>query len=96
MGKEGKRDPVNHRTPAQKREDQRKRRQTEKEKKAGVLRKKARRAMERAGKVKKGDGKDVHHKKPIAKGGTSTPGNLSVKARHANRSVTKRSPSNKK
>ena len=36
---------------------------------------KARRMMEKAGKVHKGDGKDVDHTKPLSKGGKTTPGN---------------------
>lgn len=49
-------------------------------------RNKARRAMEDAGKVRKGDGKDVDHKTPISKGGKTTPGNLRVQTASANRS----------
>ena len=37
-------------------------------------RKAARRLMEKEGKVKKGDGKDVAHKKPLAKGGSNKKG----------------------
>ena len=37
-----------------------------------------RRDMEKKGLVKKGDGKDVIHKKPLSQGGTNSPGNLSV------------------
>ena len=39
---------------------------------------KARRMMEKAGKVHKGDGKDVDHKTPLSKGGTSSRSNLRV------------------
>lgn len=48
-------------------------------------RKKARRMMEKEGKVKKGDGKDVDHKKPMRSGGKSTKGNLRVRSKKANR-----------
>ena len=48
-------------------------------------RNKARRMMEKAGEVKKGDGKDVHHVKPMAKGGKTTKGNLRVTSKAANR-----------
>jgi len=46
----------------------------------------ARREMEKEGKVKKGDGKDVDHKKPISKGGKNGKGNLRVKDASENRS----------
>lgn len=54
---------------------------------------KARRLMEKAGKVHKGDGKDVDHKKPLSKGGTSTKSNLRVVSRHTNRSFRRNSDS---
>lgn len=38
------------------------------------------------GRVKKGDGKDVDHKKPIAKGGGNALSNLRVQSQHSNRS----------
>ncbi len=41
--------------------------------------------MEKKGKVKKGDGKDVDHKKPMRSGGKTTSGNLRVRSRSANR-----------
>ena len=46
----------------------------------------ARRKMTASGKVKKGDGKDVAHKKPLAKGGSNKKGNLKVANRSKNRS----------
>lgn len=48
-------------------------------------RNKARAAMERDGKVSKGDGKDVDHKKPLKNGGTNHKSNLEVKSQTANR-----------
>ena len=45
---------------------------TEASKKDRAQRNKARRIMEREGVVKKGDGKDVDHKKPLSKGGTTS------------------------
>ena len=51
----------------------------------------ARRAMVQAGKVHKGDGKDVDHKKPIAKGGGNAPSNLRVRSKSANRSFKRNS-----
>lgn len=47
---------------------------------------KARRLMEKAGKVRKGDGKDVDHRTPLSKGGTTTRKNLRVVSRSSNRS----------
>lgn len=49
-------------------------------------RKKLRRAMEKDGKVHKGDGKDVDHKDPLSKGGGNTKRNARVTSAHANRS----------
>ena len=46
----------------------------------------ARREMERAGRVHKGDGKDVDHKTPLSKGGTNSKSNLRVVSQHTNRS----------
>lgn len=52
---------------------------------------KARRMLEREGLVHKGDGKDVDHKKPLSKGGTTTRSNLRVKSASANRSYKRKS-----
>jgi hypothetical protein len=49
-------------------------------------RNKARRALEKAGLVHKGDGKDVDHERPISKGGGNSKGNLRVQSKSANRS----------
>ena len=46
----------------------------------------ARAALTKAGRVHKGDGKDVDHKKPLSKGGSASVKNLRVKSVHANRS----------
>ena len=51
-----------------------------------IERKQARRDMEKAGLVKPFDGKDVNHKKPLSKGGITTPGNLNVQSASDNRS----------
>lgn len=55
-------------------------------KKRRAQRNKARRMLEAEGVVHKGDGKDVDHKKPLTKGGTTTRSNLTVKTASANRS----------
>lgn len=45
--------------------------------------------MSNAGKVQKGDGKDVDHKRPMAKGGSNTRANLRIAARSRNRSFAR-------
>jgi hypothetical protein len=59
---------------------------TEEQKKNRAQRNAARREMERKGAVSKGDGKDVDHKRPIAKGGGNGNGNLRAVPASANRS----------
>lgn len=49
----------------------------------------ARRKMEKDGKVSKGDGKDVDHKKPLSKGGGNSSSNLRVKKASSNRSFSR-------
>lgn len=49
----------------------------------------ARAAMVKAGKAHKGDGKDVDHKKPLAKGGSNSTSNLRVQSKSANRSFAR-------
>ena len=60
-------------------------------KKKRAARNKARAMMEKAGLVHKGDGKEVDHKKPLSKGGTTVRGNLRVKAASDNRSYARKS-----
>lgn len=57
---------------------------------------KARRIMEREGKVSKGDGKDVDHRVPLSKGGTSDKSNLRVVPASTNRSFSRNSDSSLK
>ena len=64
---------------------------TESVKKKRAQRNKARRMLEREGVVSKGDGKDVDHKKPLSKGGTTTRSNLKAVPASTNRSY-KRTP----
>lgn len=45
----------------------------------------ARAEMMRAGVVKKGDGKDVNHKKPLDRGGSNSKSNLEVTGQTQNR-----------
>lgn len=53
------------------------------------MRNAARREMEKKGLVSKGDGKDVDHKVPIAKGGGNGVGNLRVVPKSVNRSFAR-------
>lgn len=59
---------------------------SEEQKKKRATRNNARRRMEKEGKVSKGDGKDVHHKNPLAKGGKNGKSNLAVVDKSKNRS----------
>jgi 5-methylcytosine-specific restriction endonuclease McrA len=54
-------------------------------------RKRARRKLEKEGKVKPFDGQDVNHKKPLKRGGSNARSNLNVQKASVNRSVSKTS-----
>lgn len=54
-------------------------------------RKRLRRQMEKDGKVHKGDGKDVDHKKPLSKGGSNSRSNARVTSASNNRSFPRNS-----
>jgi len=60
-------------------------------KKKRAQRNKARRIMEREGVVRKGDGKDVDHKTPLSKGGTTVRSNLKAEPASKNRSYKRKS-----
>ena len=49
----------------------------------------ARRKLMEEGKVSKGDGKDVDHKKPLSKGGGNKRSNLRVTSKSSNRSFAR-------
>lgn len=51
----------------------------------------ARRELAKEGKVSKGDGQDVDHKRPLSKGGNNDRTNLRAISTHANRSKGNRS-----
>jgi hypothetical protein len=51
----------------------------------------ARREAEKAGLVRKGDGKDVDHKTPLSKGGSNAKSNLRVVPASSNRSFSRNS-----
>ena len=63
---------------------------TEAVKKKRAQRNKARRMLEATGVVHKGDGKDVDHKKPLSKGGTTVMSNLKAKPAASNRSFKRK------
>ena len=64
---------------------------TEEAKKKRAQNNKARRMLMREGLVHKGDGKDVDHKTPLSKGGTTARSNLRVKSASDNRSYPRKS-----
>lgn len=64
---------------------------TEEQKKNRAKRNSARATMAAAGKVRKGDGNDVDHKKPLSKGGGNGKSNLRVQSKSANRSFKRNS-----
>ena len=49
----------------------------------------ARRATNASGQTSKGDGKDLDHKRPLSKGGSSAPANLRVVTASSNRSFSR-------
>lgn len=81
----GKRSPTAHRTPEQIREHTRNYQATTEQKKNRAARNKARAQAIADGRAKKGDGKDVHHKKPLSKGGSTDKSNTAVVSRAKNR-----------
>jgi len=55
------------------------------QKKNRALRNRARNDAKKTGAVKKGDGKEIDHKKPLSKGGSNSKKNRRVVSRKANR-----------
>jgi hypothetical protein len=83
--KEGVRDPVTHRTPAQIRKmDRGYNARPEMVRRRGENNK-ARAMLMKEGLVRKGDGKDVDHKRMLDKGGTNKRSNLRVMPKSRNR-----------
>lgn len=58
-------------------------------KKDRAARNSARRRLMREGVVKKGDGKDVDHKRPLSKGGGNSRSNLRARSASSNRSFAR-------
>ena len=77
-----KRDPKSHRTPSQIKRHGRTYQATPERRKYRSALNKANRENPNS---KKGDGKDMSHKKPHAKGGSSAKGNLTLKKQSSNR-----------
>ena len=65
---------------------------TEEQKTNRAQRNAARAKLLRSGAVKKGDGKDVHHVKMLAKGGSTKDSNTAVVSRKANRGWRSKHP----
>jgi hypothetical protein len=80
-----KRSPTSHRTPGQVTRQVKGYDATPKKIEERSMRNKARRKMEAKGLVKKGDGKDVDHKKPVRSGGSNADSNLKVVSASKNR-----------
>lgn len=80
-----KKKPYNKSTGRNYKKDYEQFQSSEKAKKDRASRNAARRKMTKAGKVKKGDGKDVDHKVPLSKGGSNKKSNLRVTSRSKNR-----------
>jgi 5-methylcytosine-specific restriction endonuclease McrA len=59
---------------------------TDEQKKNRAKRNAARRQLAKEGRVSKGDGMDVDHKKPLSKGGSTAAGNLRAVSKTVNRS----------
>lgn len=80
-----KRSPTSHRTKSQRVRHVKTYQQTPKDKAKRSARHKARYQMIKEGKVKRNDGKDVGHVKPLSKGGTNARSNLKVQSQKKNR-----------
>lgn len=85
-----KRDPSSHRTPGQIKRMNREYDSQPEKIKGRSMRNQARRQLEKEGLVKKGDGKDVDHKKPVRSGGTNARSNLRVLPEGKNRAWRKK------
>ncbi len=81
----GKRDPVSHRTPEQIKKMDRGYNATPEMVKKRTMNNQARAMLTKEGKVRKGDGKDVDHKKPLRHGGGNGRSNLRVMDKSRNR-----------
>lgn len=85
MPKKEVRDPSSHRTPSQIRKQVEGYNARPENVAKRVKNNQARATLEKEGRVSKGDGKDVHHKKPLRSGGSNKRSNLQVTSRSKNR-----------
>jgi hypothetical protein len=91
-----RRSPTSHRTPTQVRRQARGYNAEPKQVRNRTKNNQARRQLEKEGKVSKGDGKDVHHKKPLRSGGSNKRSNLQATSRSKNRAWRSEGKSGKK
>ena len=80
-----KRSKTAHRTPGQIKRHGRTYQAKPEQKKNRAARNQARATLMKEGRVRKGDGKDVAHKKALSKGGSNKRANLKVQTRSKNR-----------
>ena len=80
-----RRDPKSHRTPTQIRRQVKGYNARPEIVAKRVKNNQARAMLMKEGLVRKGDGKDVHHKKPLRSGGGNSRSNLQVVSQHKNR-----------
>lgn len=85
-----KRDPKSHRTPTQIRRQVEGYNARPENVKKRAMNNAARRELMKEGLVKKGDGKDVDHKKPLRSGGTNARSNLRAVPKSVNRAWAKK------
>lgn len=83
-----KRSKTAHRTPGQIKRHGRTYQAKPEQVKNRTKRNAARATLAKAGKVRKGDGKDVDHKRPLSKGGSNKRSNLRVQSKSKNRART--------
>jgi len=81
----GKRDPISHRTPEQIKKMDRGYNAKPEMVKRRAKQNAARSMMMKEGKVRKGDGKDVDHKRMLKDGGSNSKSNLRVVSKSVNR-----------
>lgn len=85
-----KRDPKSHRTPTQIRRQVEGYNARPENVKKRAMNNAARRELMKEGVVKKGDGKDVDHVKPLRSGGTNARSNLRAISKSSNRAWAKK------
>lgn len=83
-----KRSKTAHRTPGQITRHGRTYQARPEQKKNRAKRNAARAKLKKTGAVRKGDGKDVDHKRPLSKGGSNARSNLRVQSKSRNRGRT--------